>query len=311
MHIYISGSLAYDRIMNFPDKFSNHILPDKIHILNVCFLVQDLEEKFGGTAGNIAYSLSLLQERPELISQAGSDFQRYQDWLQKYGISLHGVRFIQDVPTASAYITTDQADNQITAFNPGAMNYPTNGFFKDFLANDSLAIVSPGNLEDMQQFPSIYRELGLSFILDPGQNIPAFSGEQLKSMLKGSRALIVNDYELSMVQEATGLDKPGLLQLTQAVITTLGEEGSLILETGQEEQRVPAAKVLEPVDPTGAGDAYRAGLIKGLAMGLDLAQAAKVASVCACYAVEHKGTQEHHFTPEEFWDRFQKNFGPL
>ncbi|MFP4212993.1 MAG: carbohydrate kinase family protein [Desulfohalobiaceae bacterium] len=311
MHIYVSGSLAYDRIMNFPDKFSNHILPDKIHILNVCFLVQDLEEKFGGTAGNIAYTLSLLQEKPVLISQAGSDFQRYQDWLQKHGISLHGVRFLQDVPTASAYITTDRADNQITAFNPGAMSYPTNGFFQDFQARDSLAIVSPGNLEDMQQFPGIYRDLGLPFILDPGQNIPAFKAQQLTEMLKGSRALIVNDYELSLIQEATGLDKPGLLELTQAVITTLGEEGSLIQERGQEEQRVPAAQVLEPVDPTGAGDAYRAGLIKGLAQGLDLAKAARVASVSACYAVEHKGTQEHYFTPQEFWDRYQSNFGQL
>ncbi|MFP4392722.1 MAG: carbohydrate kinase family protein [Desulfohalobiaceae bacterium] len=311
MHIYVSGSLAYDRIMNFPDKFSNHILPDKIHILNVCFLVQDLEEKFGGTAGNIAYTLSLLQEKPVLISQAGSDFQRYQDWLQKHGISLHGVRSLQEVPTASAYITTDQADNQITAFNPGAMSYPTNGSFKDFQANDSLAIVSPGNLEDMQQFPNIYRDIGLPFILDPGQNIPAFSGEQLKAMLKGSRALIVNDYELSMVMEATGLDKTGLLQLTQAIITTLGEEGSLILEAKQKVQKIPAAQVREPVDPTGAGDAYRAGLIKGLALDLDLAGAAKIASVSACYAVEHKGTQEHRFTPEEFWNRYQENFGEL
>jgi adenosine kinase len=163
----------------------------------------------------------------------------------------------------------------------------------------------------MQQFPNIYRELGLPFILDPGQNIPAFSGEQLKDMLQGSRALIVNDYELSMVQEATGLDKPELLQLTQAVITTLGEEGSVIQESGQEEQSIPAAKLLGPVDPTGAGDAYRAGLLKGQALGLDLAQAAQVASVCACYAVEHKGTQEHHFTPEEFWQRYQSNFGAL
>lgn len=311
MYIYISGSLAYDRIMNFPDKFSNHILPDKIHILNVCFLVQDLEEKFGGTAGNIAYSLSLLEEKPVLISQAGNDFQRYQNWMQKHGISLEGVRFIQDVPTASAYITTDQADNQITAFNPGAMNFACNGEFMDFAPESSLAIVSPGNLEDMQQFPKIYRDLGIPFILDPGQNIPAFDGKQLKSMLQDSRALIVNDYELSLIMEATGLDKYGLLGLTRAVITTLGEEGSLLLQRGQEEQKIPAAKVQNPEDPTGAGDAFRSGLIKGLTMGLDLYQAAHVGSVCACYAVEKKGTQEHFFSPQDFWQRFEANYGPI
>ncbi len=309
MHIYISGSLAYDRIMNFPDNFSNHILPEKLHILNVCFLVQDLEEKFGGTAGNIAYSLSLLKEKPVLISQAGSDFQRYQSWMDKHGIALQGVRFIQDVPTAGAYIITDMADNQITAFNPGAMNYPCSQTFQDFSPENSLAIVSPGNLEDMQQFPNIYRALDLPFILDPGQNIPAFDGQQLQNMLKGSRALIVNDYELSLVQEATGLEKNELLNLTGAIITTLGEQGSLVLERDQEERSVAAAKATKTVDPTGAGDAFRSGLIKGLTLGMSLHQAARVGSVCACYAVENKGTQEHYFNTRDFWQRYEDNYG--
>jgi len=303
MTIYVSGSLAYDRIMNFPDKFSNHILPDKLHILNVCFLVNDLEERFGGTAGNIAYSLALLEERATILAAAGNDFERYQSWLQKHGISLDGIRLVQDVPTASAYITTDRADNQITAFNPGAMNTATNGYQTRFDPGENLAIVSPGNLEDMQKFPEIYREKNIPFLFDPGQNIPAFSGAQLRSMIQGSRILIANDYELSLIMEATGLDKSGLLQLTSAIITTLGEEGCLITEKSSE-QDIPAVQVTRAQDPTGCGDAFRSGLIKGLRQGKDLKAAAQMGATCASFCVEHKGTQEHRFTVDQFWNRY-------
>ena len=302
MSIYISGSLAYDRIMNFPDKFSNHILPDKLHILNVCFLVNDLEERFGGTAGNIAYSLALLEENATILAAAGNDFERYQKWLHKHGISQDGIQLVQDVPTASAYITTDHADNQITAFNPGAMNTATNGSQSQFETKDSLAIVSPGNLEDMQKFPEIYRGKNIPFIFDPGQNIPAFSGAQLKSMIQGATILIANDYELSLIMEATGLDKKGLLQLTSAIITTLGEQGCLITNTSSE-QEIPAVKVQNAQDPTGCGDAFRSGLIKGLCRGKDLKEAAQMGATCASFCVEHKGTQEHRFTLDQFWNR--------
>ncbi|MDZ7761858.1 MAG: carbohydrate kinase family protein [Desulfovermiculus sp.] len=302
MNIYVSGSLAYDRIMNFPDKFSNHILPDKLHILNVCFLVDDLEERFGGTAGNIAYSLALLEEKATILAAAGNDFQRYQNWLQKHGISLDGIRLVQDGPTASAYITTDHADNQITAFNPGAMNTATNGFQAQFDTRESLAIVSPGNLEDMQKYPEIYREKNIPFIFDPGQNIPAFSGAQLKSMIQGSKILIANDYELSLIMESTGLDKNGLLQLTAAIITTLGEQGCMLTEKSSE-QEIPAIKVKDAQDPTGCGDAFRSGLIKGLCQNKDLKAAAQMGATCASFCVEHKGTQEHRFTLDQFWNR--------
>lgn len=307
MNVYISGSIAYDRIMDFPDKFSNHLLPDKLHIINVCFLVNDLEEKFGGTAGNIAYSLSLLQERPVVLASVGNDFDRYKKWMQKHGLSLRGIRLVEDVPTASAYITTDRADNQITAFNPGAMNYPTNGTVPDFETHNSIAIVSPGNLDDMQEYPKIYEKKGIPYIFDPGQNIPAFSGEQLKEMISGSSVLIANDYELSMIMQATDLDQNQLLGITKAIVTTLGEQGSIIVENGKE-QNVSAVKVKNPVDPTGAGDAFRSGFIKGLCMSKTLVDSAKMGSVCASFCVEQMGTQSHYFTPEDFWERYEETF---
>ena len=307
MNIYISGSLAYDRIMTFPEKFASHILPEKLHILNVCFLVNDLEEKFGGTAGNIAYSLGLLEERPTVLATAGHDFERYSKWLHKNNVDPRGIKVVDDLPCASAYITTDQADNQITAFNPGAMNYPTNGEYRSLIEKDGLGIVSPGNLEDMQKYPAIYREMGLPFILDPGQNIPAFTGEQLKEMIRGSFMLIANDYELSLIMEATGLEKEGLLSLTRTIITTLGEEGSKILNRDKE-IAVPAVKVKKPLDPTGCGDAFRAGLLKGLSRKQDLPEAARMGATCASFCVEHSGTQAHSFSLAEFQDRYNQHF---
>lgn len=307
MKIYISGSIAYDRIMDFPDKFANHILPEKLHILNVCFLVNHLEEKFGGTAGNIAYSLSLLGEKPIILSTVGNDFEKYKHWMEKHGLSLEGIKVVKDVPTASAYIMTDRKDNQITAFNPGAMNFSTNGDSASIIEQECLAIVSPGNLEDMQKYPAIYRKKGIPFIFDPGQNIPAFSGDQLKDMIKGSKSLIVNDYELSLVMDSTGLDKAQLLELTDSIVTTLGDAGSRI-SFDEQEIEVPAVQVENPVDPTGAGDAFRSGFLKGLIQSKSIVEAAKMGSTCASFSVEHLGTQAHSFTRDEFWDRYHKNF---
>ncbi len=306
MAIYISGSLAYDRIMNFPDKFSNHILPEKIHVLNVCFLVSDLEEKFGGTAGNIAYSLSLLEEKPTILATSGHDFDRYGNWLQEHGISMEKIDTVQEVPTASAYITTDYDDNQITAFNPGAMNYSTYQNNSN-LETQSLAIVSPGNLEDMQHYPAMYKELAIPYIFDPGQNIPAFSGDQLLEMITGSKMLIANDYELSLITESTNCSKKELLERTEYIVTTLGEEGARI-DSSKWNAEVPAVGDVKPIDPTGAGDAFRSGLIKGLCLNKELQEAAKMGATCASFCVEHKGTQEHKFTWEQFWNRHRANF---
>jgi len=308
MQIFVSGSLAYDRIMDFPGRFADHILPDKIHVLNVCFTVNGLKEKFGGTAGNIAYSLALLGERPLILATAGKDFDRYEAWLLKHEISLQPIRRITEEFTAGAYITTDQADNQITGFNPGAMKYPSLFRFDGVNPQKALAIVAPGNIEDMITYTATCKEKKIAYIFDPGQSIPALSGDQLEEMLTGSRLLISNDYELEMTMRATGLEKAQLLQRTGAIVTTLGENGSLIC-SDNEEVNIPAAPVSSVLDPTGAGDAYRAGLIKGLIMEKSLPDAARMGATCASYAVECYGTQDHSFSEEEFWARYEENFG--
>ena len=307
MQIFVSGSLAYDRIMDFPGKFADHILPDKIHVLNVCFTVNGLNEKFGGTAGNIAYSLALLGERPLILATAGKDFDRYETWLLKHQLSLQGIRRISEELTGGAYITTDQADNQITGFNPGTMKYPSLFKFDGVNPQKALAIVAPGNLEDMRTYARMCREKKVPYIFDPGQSITAFLGDQLTEMLTGSSLMISNDYELEMIMRATGFERAQLLQRTGGIITTLGEIGSRIC-TRDQEVKIPAARASQVLDPTGAGDAYRAGLIKGMVMGKDLEDAARMGAVCASYAVECHGTQEHRFSQEEFWARYHANF---
>jgi len=228
MQIYVSGSLAFDRIMTFPDKFSNHILPDKLHILNVCFLVDGLDEKFGGTGGNIVYNLALLGESPILLSQVGKDFSSYDAWLHKHGISVEGIRTIDHEFTAGAYITTDKSDNQITGFNPGAMKYPCQYDMNSLDQKEALGIISPGNLSDMIDHSRFYRDNNIPFIFDPGQQIPAFSGEQLIEAFEGAKILITNDYELEMILKATGLTKDEVIDKVAYLITTLGENGSVI-----------------------------------------------------------------------------------
>ncbi len=310
MDIFISGSLAYDRIMDFPGKFADHILPDKIHILNVCFMVNGLTEKFGGTAGNIAYNLALLGERPLILATAGKDFSRYREWLARYHLPLHGIRIIPEEFTAGAYITTDQADNQITGFNPGAMKYRSLYSFDGVDPRDALAIVAPGNLEDMLIYSQTYREKNLPYIFDPGQSIPMWSGDRLAEMISGASITISNDYELEMILKKTGWSLTEISERCPVLITTLGEQGSRIRRQS-EERHIPAVPVSRVVDPTGAGDGYRAGLIKGLVMGRGLVEAAQIGACCASYAVECYGTQEHSFSGEEFWARYEACFGPL
>ena len=295
--------------MDFPGKFSDHILPDKIHILNVCFTVNGLREQFGGTAGNIAYNLVLLGERPLILAAVGTDFDRYEAWLNRHRLPLEGIRQISEELTAGAYITTDKADNQITGFNPGAMKYPSQFKFDGVNPGKALAIVAPGNLEDMLTYAEICRGKEIPYIFDPGQSIPSFTGEQLENMLTGSTLLISNEYELEMILRATGLDKTRLHVRTGGIITTLGEHGSIV-STRHEQIEIPAAKASRVLDPTGAGDAYRAGLIKGIVTGRSLQEAARIGAVCASYAVECHGTQEHHFSPEGFLTRYTDNFGP-
>lgn len=299
MNIIVSGSLAYDRIMDFPGYFADHILPGKIHVLNVSFTVNGMVEKFGGTAGNIAYALSLLGEKPKIVATIGRDYQPYFDWLAQNGITCEHITVIRETLTACAYITTDLADNQITGFNPGAMKYPSSFDFDRVSPRETMAIISPGNLKDMQDYAAACRKKGIAYIFDPGQSLPMWQGNDLAACLEGSRMVISNDYELELITAKTGLDKKGLLRLTGTVITTLGELGSCVC-TGGCETRIPAATPRQVVDPTGAGDAYRAGLIRGLVQGRDIEQSARMGSVCASFAVECYGTQDYRFTPEEF-----------
>jgi adenosine kinase len=310
MNIYISGSMAYDRIMDFPGKFSDHILPDKIHILNVCFTVNGMVEKFGGTAGNIAYSLSLLRERPLILATIGKDYDRYYAWLQKNKISVDGIRIIRDEFTAGAYITTDKADNQITGFNPGSMKYQSEFPFKNIVPDSSIALLAPGNLQDMIEYAKVYREKGVQYICDPGQSLTAWDAEAFTEWINGSSMLVSNDYELEMIMKMTGKDKRGLLSLTKTIITTLGEKGSLI-STSEKEIPIPSARVHRVLDPTGAGDAFRAGLIKGIVTEKKIQTAAQMGAVSATYAIENYGTQEHRYSFEDFVKRYQENFGKL
>jgi adenosine kinase len=310
MRIFVSGSLAYDRIMDFPGRFVDHILPEKIHILNVCFMVNGLTERFGGTAGNIAYNLALLQESPYILATAGRDFGPYREWLEQLGLPLKGIKEIPQEFTAGAYITTDLSDNQITGFNPGAMKHASEYLFDGLDPAVALAIVAPGSLEDMLAYTRLYKERGVRYIFDPGQSIPAWGGDDLREMAEGSQALIVNDYELEMFRQKTGLEVAGLLALTPNLITTRGEKGSLV-QTDGASQEVPAVPARQVLDPTGAGDAYRAGLLKGLVLGLSWREAARMGAVLASFCVEQQGTQEHRLEMKEFWDRYAETFGAV
>ena len=305
-NIYVSGSLAYDRIMSFPGRFADHILPDKIHMLNVSFTISGIVERTGGTAGNIAYALSLLGEKPTILATLGQDGQRYLDWLKSNGIPSHGIKTIPDEFTASAYITTDQNDNQITGFNPGAMKHASAYDLGDTVARSSIAVIAPGNLDDMVTYSSEFLRRGVDFIFDPGQSLPLWEGKRLAAALTGAKVLISNDYEFEMIQRKTGLDTAGLLRQVRAIITTKAEHGSVIT-TSKGETAVPAyALGPKAVDPTGAGDAYRSGLVKGLIDGKDLVHSARMGTVCASFAVEVQGTQEYRFTQAEFGARLRE-----
>jgi adenosine kinase len=304
MNIIVSGSLAYDRIMDFPGHFSDHILPGKIHVLNVCFQVNGMREKFGGTAGNIAYALSLVGEKPIISAAIGHDHHRYFDWMAKNGISTDGIKIIEDEFTACAYITTDLADNQITGFNPGAMKYSSSLDFGKLNPENTIAIISPGNLEDMVKYPRICKQRGIGYIFDPGQSLPVLAAGDIADAIDGCRILISNDYELDLIMSKTALDKKDLIRRAGTVIVTLGEKGSQVI-TADGEIYIPAVKPKNVEDPTGAGDAYRGGLISGLIQGKDIEECAGMGSVCASFAVECYGTQDYRFGPEEFAERLK------
>jgi adenosine kinase len=302
MDIIVSGSLAYDRIMDFSEYFSEYILPDKIDVLNVCFQVNGVKEKFGGTAGNIAYALTLMGETPRISATIGHDYHRYFEWLAKNGISTENIKIIEDEFTAGAYITTDRTGNQITVFNPGAMKYSSPLDFDKLNPKESIVIVSPGNLEDMLNYPRLCKARGIDYIFDPGQSLPMLQAKDLVQAIEGCQILISNDYELDLIMSKTGLNKEALLGRARTIVVTMGESGSQAF-TPDGEIRIPADKPKKVKDPTGAGDSYRGGFISGLVRGKDIEQCARMGSVCASFAVECHGTQEYRFSPEEFNER--------
>lgn len=305
MNIVVCGSLAYDRIMSFPGKFSDHILPEKLHLLNVCFQVNGMQERFGGTAGNIAYALRIMGEDPIISASIGHDYQKYFAWFMNNGISTQRIRIVESEFTASAYITTDADKNQITGFHPGAMNYTTYQDFGMLDPGDTLVIISPGNLQDMINYPRLCKEKGIDYIFDPGQSLPMLNGTDLMDCINGCRMLICNEYEMNMIHRKTGLGKNALLKLTPVVIVTQGSRGSLII-TPQGETFIPIVESGEVLDPTGAGDSYRAGLISGLVRNMSLENCARLGTVCASFAVECYGTQEYKFSRSEFDARLSK-----
>ena len=304
MKVIVSGSLAYDRIMNFPEYFSDHILPDKIHVLNVCFQVDGVTENLGGTAGNIAYALNLMGEKAQISATIGLDNHRYFEWLAENDIARDGIKVISTELTAGAYITTDKADNQITGFNPGAMKYSSDLDFASLAPRETLVLVSPGNLDDMIAYPRQCREAGIPYIFDPGQALPVLQADALLSAITGAKILIVNDYEFDLILDKTGLQKAELLARAETTIITLGEAGSMLYGLDGE-TKIPVCKAKKVVDPTGAGDAYRGGLISGLMNGRGMEESALLGSVCASFAVECYGTQVYRFSSTEFEERLQ------
>ncbi len=307
MSALICGSLAYDTIMVFPDQFKNHILPDKVHVLNVSFLVPRMRREFGGCAGNIAYNLKLLGGDPIPMATVGQDFAPYREHFEACEITLARVKEIPDLFTAQAFITTDLDDNQITAFHPGAMMRSYENHVKD-VPGVKFGIVGPDGYEAMLQNSSEFAECGIPFIFDPGQAMPLFNGKELTQMIEQANYVTVNDYESSLLQERTGLSTRDIAQRVDAYIITRGPKGSEV-HTKAGETLIPAASAMRVVDPTGCGDAYRAGLIFGLMNGMDMSTAGRIASLMGALKIEHLGPQNQRFDYDEFAEQFRQQFG--
>lgn len=307
MSALICGSLAFDTIMVFHDRFKHHILPDKVHLLNVSFLVPDMRREFGGCAGNIAYGLSLLGEAGIPMGTVGMDFTPYADWMNLCGVDQSHIKVIDGSYTAQAYITTDMDDNQITAFHPGAMSYAHQNNVAQ--AKDiTIGIVAPDGREGMIAHATQFHEAGIPFIFDPGQGLPMFDGEDLMRFVEQATWVTVNDYEAQLLQERTAKSPHELAEFVDALIVTRGGQGSLIY-TKEKRIEVPIAKTEKIVDPTGCGDAYRAGLLYGLMNHLDWETTGRIAALMGAIKIEQHGTQNHRFELNEFKDRFKQNFG--
>jgi len=307
MSALICGSIAFDTIMVFHDHFKHHILPEQVHILNVSFLVPDLRREFGGCAGNIAYNLRLLGGDGLPMATVGADFEPYAEWMDRCGISRQRLRVLSDSYTAQAYITTDQDDNQITAFHPGAMNFSHLNRVGD-APEASIGIVSPDGRQGMIEHARQFAEAGVPFIFDPGQGLPMFGEEDLLRFVDQATWLTCNDYESKLIEQRTGLGPERLAERLEGMIVTLGGEGSRVY-TKNRQLVIPSAPAERLEDPTGCGDAYRAGVLYGLMNGMDWETTGRIGALLGAIKIEQPGTQNHAFEPDAFQDRFYQAFG--
>jgi adenosine kinase len=304
----ICGSVAYDTILQFQDRFKSHILPDKIHILNVSFLVPEMRREFGGCAANVAYSLQLLGDTGVPMATAGQDFAPYRERMAAQGIAVDHIRVVDGTFTAQAFITTDLDDNQITAFHPGAMQHAHLNKVSDAGSGIALGLVAPDGRQAMIEHAAQFAAAKIPFIFDPGQGMPLFDGDELKTFIAQARWVAVNDYEWGLLQQKTGFTASDITAQVEALVVTRGAEGSVIYTPGRT-ITVPCARPEALIDPTGCGDAYRAGLIHGLLGGLDWETTGRVASLMGAIKIESRGPQNHSFTREQFDRRYLDNFG--
>jgi len=306
--VVCTGSIAYDYILNFNGRFKDHILPDKTHILNLSFLVDDLHKRRGGVAGNYAYNLSLLGYPAAVLATAGSDAAEYRTWLEARGVDCSGLRLMEGEITATGFTTTDLDDNQITGYYGGAMLRAGMLGLDDAPRQMEAVIIGPNDPSAMMRLSRECRQRSMRFVFDPAHQLPRLEARDLADASAGAWILIGNDYEIELVKERMGSDDDELMKRAEMVVTTLGREGSRIASRDGV-VAIPAAPTELEVDPTGAGDAYRAGLVAGLLRGLDVAVAGRVASLAATYAIEQVGTAEHAYTKDDFATRYRKSFG--
>lgn len=307
MKIVVTGSIAYDYIMSFPGKFTDSLVDGQLHNVSLSFLVDSLHRQRGGTAPNIAYTMALLGGRPTVMATAGQDFAEYRAWLEQYGVDTSAIVEIENDFCASFFVNTDQAQNQIASFYTGAMAYAGKLTFAQYAADADLVIISPNAPEAMHNYADECRQLGIPFIYDPSQQSARFTGEELLHGLKDCAILTVNEYEYKLIQEKTGLNEAEIMDRIGSLLVTKAGDGAWIVADGQE-YHIPPVPPENVVDPTGAGDAFRAGMMRGMELGLPWEITGRMGALAATYALEHLGTQVHYFTPADFVTRYRKFF---
>jgi adenosine kinase len=307
MKIVVTGSIAYDYLMSFPGKFTDHILPEQLHQISLSFLVETMTKQRGGTAPNIAYNLGLLGGKPQMMGTAGEDFGNYRDWLEAHGVDTTPTIEIQNEYCASFFVNTDTQQNQIASFYTGAMAYAGKLSYRTHAPHAELTIISPNDPVAMQKYVREAKEIGLKYIYDPSQQTIWLTGDDLHEGLDGCYMLTVNEYELGMIKEKTGLTEAQILQKAHAVLVTMGKDGSRLMVNG-ERYDIPIAPLRRMVEPTGAGDAFRAGLMRGIQLGLPWDIAGRIGALASAYVLEEEGTQNHSYTVSQFIQRYRRHF---